>query len=359
MIQNLIKYTVQEKISVRDVIKHMSESHIEICVCVNDIHQVVGVFTEGDFRRAIFEGMQLDDDVGALLNDKYIYVSKDYQEYEVEKIFNETIVEQIPVLDNGYLIDIIIKDEYFKSKENKNLGKLNNLVIIMAGGKGTRLDPFTRILPKPLIPFGDDPVIKTIMDKFGRCGMRNFKISVNEKSRMIKAYFNDHELPYSIEYIEEDKPLGTIGAVKMIEGNITEPFFVTNCDIILNTNYASVMDFHLKENNDLTLIGALHNLIIPYGVCEIESNGHLIKLNEKPNYDYLVNTGVYLLNPELLQYIPDNEHFDITDLLEKLRLKKKKIGVYPITEHDWVDIGQWTEYHNAINKIDELKIVKR
>tara|TARA_B100000795_G_C22512869_1_gene328339 strand:- start:239 stop:598 length:360 start_codon:yes stop_codon:yes gene_type:complete len=118
------------------------------------------------------------------------------------------------------------------------------------------------------------------------------------------------------------------------------------------------MDFHLNGNYDLTLIGAMHNFKIPYGVCEIENNGHLISLNEKPSYDYLVNTGVYIFNPELLNYIPENEHFDITNLLEELRIKNKKIGVYPITEHDWIDIGQWTEYHNGINKIDELKAGK-
>jgi len=292
--KNLIKYTVQETISVRDAIKWMSDSEVEICICINDKDKVVGVFTQGDFRRAIFEGMQLDDDVGTFLNDKYISVLKNFQDNEVEKIFNETVIKQIPVIDNGYLIDIVSKDEYYKGKEHKHGSALNNLVIIMAGGKGTRLDPFTRILPKALIPFGDDPVIKVIMDKFGSYGMRNFKISVNEKSRMIKAYFHDHELPYSIEYIEEDKPLGTIGAVKMIEGNIAEPFFVTNCDIILKTNYSSVMDFHLNGNYDLTLIGAMHNFKIAYGVCEIENNGHLISLNEKPSYDYLVNTGVYI-----------------------------------------------------------------
>lgn len=354
--KNLMDYIIQETMSIRDVIRRMSESEIEICICVNDKKKVIGVFTEGDFRRVIFEEMQLDDDVRTLLNDNFKYLTKNFSENDIEKIFKDKNIQQIPILDNGCLIDIVSKDEYYKAKEHKNESTLNNPVIIMAGGKGTRLDPFTRILPKPLIPFGDDPVIKVIMDKFGSYGMCDFKISVNEKSRMIKAYFHEHELPYNIEYIEEKKPLGTIGAVKMIEGAITEPFFVSNCDIILTINYASVLDFHLNGKHDLTLIGAMNNFTIPYGVCEIQSNGRLISLNEKPNYDYLVNTGVYLFNPELLKYIPENEYFDITNLLEVLRIKNINIGVYPITEHDWVDVGQWSEYHNAINQIDELKI---
>ena len=354
--ENLNQYLIQDTMSVREVIRRMSELRVELCVCVDNSNKILGVFTEGDFRRAIFEDMQLDDGVSTLLNSEYIYLPINHSQHDIEKIFNETIIQQIPIVNDGGLTDIITKSEYYNGENHKYEKKLSSTVIIMAGGKGTRLDPFTRILPKPLIPFGNDPVIKVIMDKFGSYGITKFKISVNEKSRMIKAYFSDQDSLYSIDYIEEEKPLGTIGAIKIMEDMIAEPFFVTNCDIILDTNYAAIMDFHMVGKYDLTLVGAMHNFMVPYGVCEVKNNGSLISLTEKPSYDYLVNTGVYILNPELLKYIPVNERFDMPDLLDALRKDNKKIGVYPITEYDWIDVGQWKEYDSALNKLDKLEI---
>lgn len=350
------KYIIKSKLSIREVIKHMSDSDIEITVCVNDKNKVLGVFTEGDFRKAIFEGMQLDDPIKNFLNNDFTYVSKNFNDESVEKIFNETIIQQIPVIDDGFLIDVLNKKDFFLGKKNIKHESLNNSVVIMAGGKGTRMDPLSRILPKPLIPFGNEAVIKIIMDRFKEFGVNDFKISVNEKSKMIKAYFHDHSLPYDLEYIEEDKPLGTIGSLKLIENTIQTPFFISNCDIILKTNYSAVMNFHLEGKYDLTIIGAIHNLTIPYGVCEVEKKGQLKSLNEKPRYDYLVNTGVYVSNPEIIKYIPSNKYFDITDLIKELITLKKKIGVYPISENDWIDLGQWDKYQNAIEVYDKAEI---
>ena len=223
----------------------------------------------------------------------------------------------------------------------------------MGGGKGTRLDPFTRILPKPLIPMGNDPIIKIIMDEFGKYGMSDFYITLNNKGKMIKAYFHDHNLPYKINFIEEQKPLGTAGALKLIKPKLKETFFVSNCDIIIKSDYNDIIKFHKERKNSLTLVGSMQHYTIPYGVCEIENGGDLISIREKPQYDFLTNTGMYVLELDVLNLIPGDTYFDMTDLIKAIQGKGQKVGVFPVSKESWIDVGQWAEYKNAIQKIEK------
>jgi NDP-sugar pyrophosphorylase family protein len=238
----------------------------------------------------------------------------------------------------------VVKDAISKIKQ------LNLPVVIMVGGKGTRLDPFTRILPKALIPLGETPIIEVIMDKFSVYGVKEYYISVNHKHKMIKAYFEDRKSKYNVSYIDEDKPLGTAGAIKLLENKINTPFFVSNCDIIINCDYSAIMKFHQDKKHMLTLIASMQHHTVQYGVCEIENDGSLFKIKEKPEYDFLVNTGMYIMNPEIMSYIPDNSYFDMTDLIEAIKEEKHTIGIYPVSEKSWIDVGQWEEYNNA-NKL--------
>ena len=224
----------------------------------------------------------------------------------------------------------------------------------MAGGKGTRLDPFTRILPKPLIPLGEKTVIEIIIDSFVECGVGKFYISVNYKSKIIKSYFEELNPPYAIEYIHEDKPLGTAGSLRYLRGNLETSLIVTNCDVIIKADYRDIVEHHLANRNDITLVASLKNYNIPYGVCDIENGGVLIRIQEKPEYNFLVNTGIYLLRPETLELIPENEFFDITHLIEKAKGAGGKIGVYPISDKSWIDTGEWAEYKNAIGHFNSI-----
>ena len=348
----LNKYKVTSSFSIRDAVKWMDDGGNAFCVCVDAKDQVLGVISDGDFRRAIHDGIQLDENVTKIINRNFYSVQKGYDNKELEEIFANPVIDRIPVLEKGKLVDVISAEELHKGYKGRKRRILENPVIIMAGGKGTRLDPFTRILPKPLIPLGNDPIIKVIMDDFHKFGINKFYISLKEKEKMVRAYFHDHDLGYHIDYINEDKPLGTAGALKYLEGKIKEPFFVSNCDIIIRTDYGSFFDFHKKGGYGLTLVGSMRQYIIPYGVCEIDSGGVLKAIREKPQYDFLVNTGLYILEPEVLRYIPKNTFFDMTDLIGKIKERGLKIGVFPVSEKSWIDIGQLSEYQEMVNKLN-------
>ena len=300
------KYKVSIHLSIRDTVNQMDKGGIGFCVCVDDEDKVIGVISDGNFRRAVLNGVPLNENVDKIINRNFKYLLKNYTKKDVKDIFTDTVAQHIPILDDGKLIDIITERSFFGIEKGGNKRVLNNQVVIMAGGKGLP-GPLKRILPKPLIPLGNDPVIKVIMDKFRKFGMNDFYVSLNDKGRMIKAYFHDHDQGYRIEYIEEDKPLGTAGALKYLDGKMDGPFFVSNCDIIVQADYVSIFDFHKKGNYDLTLVGSMQQYTIPYGVCDIDNGGVLKGIREKPEYDFLVNTGLYLLEPAILQYIPENE----------------------------------------------------
>ena len=341
------KLKVRNSSSIRDSLRQMDKGGIGFCVTVDDEDTVTGILTDGDFRRAILNGVSLSKEVNSIENKDFLSVSKEYTKEQVENIFNNSVAQQIPIIENGKFIGVITEEFFYNSHKPIKKKQLNNSVVIMAGGKGTRLDPFTRILPKPLIPIGDKPIIKVIMDNFNEYGMKNFYISVNDKSRMIKSYFHDHDLDYSIDFIEENKPLGTAGSLKNINGKLSEPFFVSNCDIIINCDLEEVLNFHNDRGYDLTLIGSMQHYTIPYGVCEIDNGGDLVNIQEKPEFDYLTNTGVYIVQPEVLDLIPNDTYFDMVTLIEKLQKNKFKVGVFPISSESWSDAGQWLEYEKT------------
>ena len=349
--KDLEKYKVSEGMSIRQSIKKMDHAGIGLCVCVNDEDKVLGIVSDGDFRRAVLEGIHLEEPIKKIYNKDFIYVDKQYSDKEIKEIFEDDVVQHIPIIENGKLVDIITIDLFYK-KTKKNKKILNNPVVIMSGGKGTRLDPFTRVLPKPLIPIGKDPIIIKIMDQFGSFGMKNFYLTINDKKKMIKAYFHDHDLEYTINYIEENKPLGTCGSLRYLVNKFSESIFVTNCDIMIESNYNKILQFHNSRKNALTLVGSVQHYTIPYGICEIDKGGDLIKISEKPEYDYLTNTGMYILEPSILKLIPEDTLFDMTDLIYNMQTKKMKIGVFPVSEKSWVDVGQWSEYKNAIQRME-------
>ena len=221
----------------------------------------------------------------------------------------------------------------------------------MAGGLGQRLKPFTSILPKPLIPINNKSVLEHILDNFYNSGIKDVYISLNYKSKTMKSYCQEIKSKFNIKFLVEKKPLGTIGSLKLLKNNNDKPIFVTNSDIIIKSNISDMYNFHQNKNNDLTMVVAAKQFIIPYGVCKTTSDGTLNKIDEKPRQEALINTGLYLINPKIVNLIPKNKEFDITHLISTMKKKKKKIGVFPIADDAWVDVGQWSEYREAAEKL--------
>lgn len=351
-IQAIDTYKVPKEVSIRTAVKKMYEGKIGFVVSVDESEDVIGVLTEGDLHRAILSGINLENKIIEIANRDFFSLQSGYAEKEAKDIFQNTESRCIPILEDKKLISILTRREFFKAGEKIALKKpqLDMSVVIMAGGKGVRLDPFTRILPKALIPIGDKPVMEIIMNGFAEYGMKDFYVLLNHKARMIKVYFEDIGKKYNISYIDEDKPLGTVGALGFLGSKMRSPFIVINCDTIIEEDYDKIYDFHKRGDYILTMVACLQHHTIPYGVCKIEHGGELKEMTEKPEQDFLINTGMYIFDPEVLKFIPYNQSFDITELIKILKENKKRIGVYPISERLWKDLGQWDEYKKTIEK---------
>lgn len=349
MNQNI--YIINSTVSIKHAMKKLDTGGIGF-LCIYKSNKLFGVITDGDIRRAILNDIPLNTPVEKITNKNFISLKQNYTEPEVNEIFKNTHVKHIPVVkDDNELVEIITEDVFYKIKPDTKRAKIDTKVVIMAGGKGTRLMPFTQIIPKPLIPVGDKSMIERIMSEYNKYDISDFYISVNYKASMIKAYFEDVKHDYNIKYIDEDKPLGTAGALKFVENAFKKPFFVANCDILIKADYSEIYDFHTAGRYDITLVASMQHYQIPYGVCEISKGGDLIKINEKPEYDFLVNTGMYILSPEILSLIPKNEFYHITHLIKDVKNQGGKIGVYPVSEKSWIDIGQMEEYKKGIKII--------
>jgi NDP-sugar pyrophosphorylase family protein len=253
--------------------------------------------------------------------------------------------------EKGKLVDILFWESVFKNGNNRQNEKIDMPVVIMAGGKGTRLGLFTKVLPKPLVPIHEKTVIEHIIERFTDVGADQFILTINYKARIMKAYFEELNPDYSVNFVEESKPLGTAGSLKFLENKFDKPFMVSNCDIIIKTDYLDLYEFHQKNNFDITLVASMKNYTIPYGTCELNGEGHLKQINEKPEYDFLVNTGLYIINPDVLHLIPADKLYHITHLIEDTQKSGKRVGVYPINDDAWIDVGQWAEYKKAVGRL--------
>ncbi len=320
---------------------------------VFDQERFLGLITIGDLQRAIIAKRPFNTEISALVNNsgkKYAHVSDDVD--SIKSWMVEVRAEMMPVLDDDRnLVRVIFWEDLFKEPRDKNRKQIDIPVVIMAGGKGTRLKPLTNVLPKPLIPIGEKTILEEILDRFEAVGCRKFYMSVNYKSDMMRYYIDQLEHHYDIEFFEEPKPLGTIGSVSLLKGRIDTPFFVSNCDIIIDQDYRDVYDYHIGNKNDLTIVAAVKSFKIPYGVIETGKNGLMTGLQEKPEVTYMINSGVYILSPECIDEIPRNEFFHITQLIEKIRNRGGRVGCFPVSEQAWKDMGEWEEYLRMIKGV--------
>lgn len=224
-------------------------------------------------------------------------------------------------------------------------------VVIMAGGKGERLYPFTRIIPKPLLPIKNKPMVELVMDQFHKFDLDEFFLIINYKKEIIKSYFETISLGYDIHYICENKYLGTAGGIKLIYDILPRTFIVSNCDILVDVDITKLIKSHFNRNSILTIICVNQKYIVPYGVVHTSKEEIVSEIVEKPHFYHLVNTGVYVLNKEVLDFIPKNRNYNMTDLIDILLKENKRVGVYQIEEDKYEDFGQWKEFQENFNQL--------
>lgn len=345
-------YIIEKEASVVEAMKKIDINTKGILFVTDAERHLLGVITDGDIRRWLIKTGDLSGMIANIMNVKPKYI--DYKDVcSVMEFMEKYSITAVPVVTiSGVITDIIFREDVGKKKSKSEKDLEDVPVVIMAGGKGTRLYPYTKILPKPLIPIGDVPIIERIMRTFMEYNVNDFFITVNYKKEMIKSYFADEHMECGIRYVEEDKPLGTAGSIRLMDQRFDAPFILTNCDILIRADYSDIYRHHVESNNEMTIVTALKNVVIPYGVIYSSENGQIDSMEEKPLLSYFVNTGMYVLNNNLIDEIPENKVFHMTDLTDKLLKEGRKVGMYPISEDSFLDMGEMEEMRRMEEKLN-------
>jgi len=339
-------------ITIKQAMQKLNETAEKIIFVVDKRDRLFGTITDGDVRRGIIKGLKITDTIEDIIHRRPTTVTRNRTDREehIKEIMVRNKLEQIPVLDDaGRIVDVALWIDIVKEKADiKPVALRNNRVVIMAGGKGTRLDPFTKVLPKPLIPIGNKPVIEIIMERFYRFGFHRFSYTLNYKKGYMKLFLKENRFPYNIDWVEEEDFMGTAGGLSLLARKVKETFFVTNCDSLLEVDFQKVLDWHREQAAAITVIGCYNEVKIPFGVLDI-SDGRLERISEKPVHDIIINTGVYVMEPRIFSYIPKKTRIDMNELIVRV-MEKEKVSVYPIYG-GWLDIGQWEEYKETVKHL--------
>ena len=330
-------------------LKQMDAMKVKLLL-VLDGEKFCSLLSIGDIQRAIIANVPLESPLEQILRERVNVARVGDSRERIITRMKERRNDFMPIVDDDKnIVDVIFWTDISTYKESRIKSPFTLPVVIMAGGQGSRLRPLTNVLPKPLIPIGDQTMMEDIMDRFVECGCHDFYISVNYKADFIRRYFDNLDKPqYHVDYFQEDKPLGTAGSLHLLKDRISSTFFVSNCDIIIDEDYSEILDFHRQNKNEITVVAALKNYSIPYGTLETGDGGLLTGLTEKPNLTFKINTGMYILEPHLIKEIPSDRLYHITFLIEKLINEGRKVGVFLISEGSWTDIGNWDEYMKYI-----------
>jgi len=325
-------------------------------IVVDNNNNYLGTLSNGDLRNAILKNNNFETKITNIFNkNSFFFSDLPSKNSDLKKIFIKHKFDIIPVIKNKKILKIIFWDEVFSQNKKINLKAINYdrfPVVILAGGEGTRLLPFTQILPKPLIPIKDKTVIEHIFSIFNNYGKPKINLLINYKSKILKAFFSEIKISNNLIFIKEKKPLGTAGGLSLFKKKINKKFhsvFVTNCDVLFQIKLDEFVNFHLLNKNDISLIVSPNEHVIPYGNCILDEHNNLKRIDEKPKINLLINTGMYLIKSNVLDMIKFNTYLDMNELINQLRINKYKVGVFPISNDSWKDIGQWNEYKKVVN----------
>lgn len=338
---NIDECVVLEGSAITLAVSVIDNNYARIAIVINNEGSVLGTITDGDVRRHIVNGGTLDDSVNKVMNRGFIYADEKMSLDECAVLMQKNNIRQISVLNqSGKLVKQYMEGNLFQYSD-----ALDSTVVIMAGGQGKRLRPETLLSPKPLVTVNDVPLIEIIINNCKKNGFSKFIISVNYlKEQIIEYLGNGEKFGVSIEYVEEDKPLGTAGALSLISTKLTRPFLLLNADVLTKINFNQLMKYHDAQDCKVTMCVFQHNTKIPFGVVEIE-NGVLSEIKEKPEILSNVNAGIYVIDPSVLDYVEYNKYLDMPDLLNLMLLRQEEICIFPMHEY-WLDVGQ----HSSLSK---------
>ncbi|MBE5935331.1 MAG: CBS domain-containing protein [Lachnospiraceae bacterium] len=324
-----------ESHTVQDVIERLESVRCKVVYVVNNKKLLASV-TDGDIRRFLLKAGDMSQNISKVAN--YEPVSfKEYEKANWRRLFKRTEMYSAPIVNfNDEIVGIV----YRNGTVIRGYEKLEVPVVMMAGGKGTRLYPYTKILPKALVPIGEIPIAEHIINRFYQRGCKEFFMIVNHKKGMIQSYFDNIDREYVIEYKEEQLPLGTGGGLSLLKDVVEQDFILTNCDIIIDADYAAIYNQHKEKGNFITIVLSEYKHIIPYGVVDIDEDNNYNGMIEKSNYTCLVNTGLYIVNSRVINELSENMVIGFPDIIEKYRNAGEKIGCYVVNELAYMDMGQ-------------------
>ena len=341
--------------TIKDALLILNQNYHKCLLVINNEDIIEGTLTDGDIRRAFIKNKKINTRVKNICNRKFTYFYekeinlKKKKKILFKKNFN---IDLIPIIKKKKKIVRTYSQnnfkKYVKKKKNSNI---NLKAFIMAGGLGTRMLPVSSVLPKPLMPIGSKTILELIMDKLKSEGINKFFLSINYKKDLIKAYFKEISSSYNIKFIEEKKPLGTAGSLFLLKKDKSKNFLVMNCDNLISINILNFYDFHKSNKYDMTIVTSQKKLKIPYGICRVDNNKSFDRIEEKPRYEFLINTGIYLISKRVISTIKPNKKLDMNTLINKIKTKKFKIGIYPVNEKSWIDVGQWEKYNEFVTKL--------
>ncbi len=343
--RDLSIYLAQADITLVEAMRRIDDNSKGILFITDHEKHLLGSLTDGDIRRCIIKTGDLQKKASEAMLTQTRYFTLTTQD-DPHAYMERLKIHALPFLDgDGRIVDI----EFY----NEGTTGVNNTlkdvpVVIMAGGQGTRLYPYTRILPKALIPIKDKTISEHIIDSFAAFGCERVIFILNHKKNMIKAYFNEQPHKCSISYVEEEKPLGTGGGVRLLHGMIDDTFILTNCDILIRDDIGKIYQHHKERGNKITMVCSLKEYTLPYGVVHTGEGGTIRSMEEKPRMSYLVNTGCYIVEPEVIDSIPKDTEIGFPDVIERYRKAREKVGVYPISEGAWMDMGEMDLLEKAL-----------
>ncbi|MCP5463707.1 MAG: CBS domain-containing protein [Deltaproteobacteria bacterium] len=336
------KILIKAQTSILEAMRIIDETSAQIAVVIDDNQRLLGTVTDGDIRRGILKGVSVQQAVSIVMNKDPKTASASENKDQILELMRKQSLNQLPLIDEDRHV---IRVEFLSELLAPNTK--DNWVVLMAGGKGSRLRPLTDDCPKPLLKVGGKPILETIINKFQNNGFHKFFLTVNYKAEMVKEYFGDgKKFGAEIRYVEEDEPLGTAGSLRLLPEKPELPLIVMNGDLLTTINFEQLLDFHLSNSALGTMCVREYDFKVPYGVVKLE-NHSIEGIDEKPIHKFFVNAGIYVLDPQALDFVPAEGLFDMPSLFEKITAQDKSKSVaFPIREY-WLDIGQISDFKKA------------